>query len=192
MAPGPWFNIKMTSYQYRKSHCGDETVVRSSYLHNGISYTGKTTSLYWIKAQATSMHKADHIFLVMDHIHMISFHLQWKTIDNRIILFDDSIVQGSTVLQIVLLGFILTNSSSRGWVRKYSITAPFLYVKITFNTVIFKLPRGRWFNADSFKMYLKRFGETATEVRAYIHDLFTTPKTLDIIIYPRSKSVKLC
>ena len=44
---GPWFNIKMSSYQYRKSHCGDKTVVRSSYLHNGISYTGKMTSLYW-------------------------------------------------------------------------------------------------------------------------------------------------
>ena len=45
--PGPWFNIKMSSYQYRKSHCGNKTVVRSSYLHNGISYTGKMTSLYW-------------------------------------------------------------------------------------------------------------------------------------------------
>ena len=44
--PGPQFNIKMTSYQYRKSHCGDKTVVRLSYLHKGISYTGKT-SLYW-------------------------------------------------------------------------------------------------------------------------------------------------
>ena len=30
----------MLSYQYRKSHCGDKTAVRSSYLHNGISYTG--------------------------------------------------------------------------------------------------------------------------------------------------------
>ena len=49
--PGPWFNIKMSSYQYRKSHCGDKTVVRSSYLHNGISYTGKMSSLYWIGAQ---------------------------------------------------------------------------------------------------------------------------------------------
>ena len=39
---GPWFNIKMPSYQYRKSHCLDKTVVRSSYLHNGISYSGKT------------------------------------------------------------------------------------------------------------------------------------------------------
>ena len=47
---GPWFNIKMTSYQYRKSHCVDKTVVRSSYLHNGISYTGKMSSLYWIGA----------------------------------------------------------------------------------------------------------------------------------------------
>ena len=48
--PEPWFNIKMSCYQYRKSHCGNKTVARSSYLHNGISYTGKTTSLYWIRA----------------------------------------------------------------------------------------------------------------------------------------------
>ena len=47
---GPWFNIKMSSYQYRKSHCGDKTILRPSYLHNGISYTGKMTSLYWIGA----------------------------------------------------------------------------------------------------------------------------------------------
>ena len=52
--PGPWFNIKMSSYRYRKSHCGDKTVVRSSYLHNGISYTGKMSSLYWIGAQCVS------------------------------------------------------------------------------------------------------------------------------------------
>ena len=37
----------MSSYQYRKYHCGDKTVERSSYLHNGISYTGKMSSLYW-------------------------------------------------------------------------------------------------------------------------------------------------
>ena len=49
--PGPRFNIKMYSYQYRKSHCGDKTVVKSSYLHNGISYTGKMSSLYWISPQ---------------------------------------------------------------------------------------------------------------------------------------------
>ena len=47
--PGPRFNIKMLSYQYRKSHCGDKTILRPSYLHNGISYTGKMISLYWIR-----------------------------------------------------------------------------------------------------------------------------------------------
>ena len=40
----------MSSYQYRKPHCGDKTILRPSYLHNGISYTVKTTSLYWIRA----------------------------------------------------------------------------------------------------------------------------------------------
>ena len=48
---GPWFNINILSYQYRKSHCGDKTILRPSYLHNGISYTGKMASLYWIRAQ---------------------------------------------------------------------------------------------------------------------------------------------
>ena len=49
-----WFSIQMPSYQYRKSHCGDKTVVRSSYLDNRISYTGNMTSLYWIRAQVLS------------------------------------------------------------------------------------------------------------------------------------------
>ena len=40
----------MLSYQYRKSHSGDKTILRPSYLHNGISYTGKMASLYWIGA----------------------------------------------------------------------------------------------------------------------------------------------
>ena len=50
---GPWFNIQMLSFQYRKSHRGDKTILRPSYLHNGISYTGKMTSLYWIRALIT-------------------------------------------------------------------------------------------------------------------------------------------
>ena len=52
---GSRFNIKMLSYQYGKSYCGDKTVVRSSYLHNGIK-TGKTVSLYWIGALLESGH----------------------------------------------------------------------------------------------------------------------------------------
>ena len=53
LTPGPRFNIKISSYQYRKSHWGDKMVVRSSYLHNGISYTGQVTSLCWIRALAS-------------------------------------------------------------------------------------------------------------------------------------------
>ena len=55
---GPRFNIKISSYQYRKSHCGDKTILRPSYLHNGISYTGKTTSLYWIRALVLAFYVA--------------------------------------------------------------------------------------------------------------------------------------
>ena len=43
-------NIKISSSQYRKSHCGDKMILRPSYLHVGISYTGKMISLYWIGA----------------------------------------------------------------------------------------------------------------------------------------------
>ena len=39
----------VSSYQYRKSHCGDKTVVTSCYLYNGNSYTSKTASLSWIR-----------------------------------------------------------------------------------------------------------------------------------------------
>ena len=41
---------KMPSYQYSNFHCGDKTILRTSYLHNGISYTDKMASLYWIRA----------------------------------------------------------------------------------------------------------------------------------------------
>ena len=37
LKPEPRFNIKVTSYQCRKSHCGDKTILRPSYLHNEIS-----------------------------------------------------------------------------------------------------------------------------------------------------------
>ena len=41
MHTGTRFNIKITSYQYSKFHCGDKTILRSSYLHNEIFHTGK-------------------------------------------------------------------------------------------------------------------------------------------------------
>ena len=38
------------SYQYRECHCGDKMAIRLSYLHGGISYTGKMTCFYWTRA----------------------------------------------------------------------------------------------------------------------------------------------
>ena len=59
---GSRFNIKMSSCQYRKSHCGDKTVVRSSYLHNGISYTGKVASLYWFSPLVVWIKKMNNAY----------------------------------------------------------------------------------------------------------------------------------
>ena len=72
----------MSSYQYRKSHCGDKTVVRSSYLHYGISYTGKMTSLYWFSPQ---------ILTRMAHwkLHLVSYN-SWDWHAKR---YDHSICQ---------------------------------------------------------------------------------------------------
>ena len=47
-----WYTLITGVRSHRKSHWGDKTVVRSSWLHNGISCAGKTTSVYWIKAQS--------------------------------------------------------------------------------------------------------------------------------------------
>ena len=47
-----WCGIKMLSYQYRNSHCGYKMIWRLSDLYNGISFTGRMTSLCWIRALA--------------------------------------------------------------------------------------------------------------------------------------------
>ena len=71
---GPRFNIKISSYQYRKSHCGDKTILRPSYLHNGISHTGKITSLYWIRAQVLISYQGidNHNDDVSRSVHVVS------------------------------------------------------------------------------------------------------------------------
>ena len=52
----------MLSYQCGKSHCGNKTIVRLSYLRNGISYTGEMASLYWIGAQGLFHHLLRHLY----------------------------------------------------------------------------------------------------------------------------------
>ena len=68
-----WFNIKMSSYQYKKPHCEDKTILRPSYLHNGISYTGKMSLLYWIMAQLLA---AKFSYMGLGN----SFHLSMNTL----------------------------------------------------------------------------------------------------------------
>ena len=48
--PGCWISAKMPPCQDRKSNYGDKTILQQSYLHNGIFYTVKKTSSYWIRS----------------------------------------------------------------------------------------------------------------------------------------------
>ena len=79
---GARFNIKMSSYQRRKSHCGDKTVVRSSYLHNGTSYTGKMVSLYWISPLVSIMWYRK-LFLSLQVCHIFSVCCQCNQSKSR-------------------------------------------------------------------------------------------------------------
>ena len=47
----PYQMLSISDIQGANSIKRDKTIIRPSYLHNGISYTGKMTSLYWIGAQ---------------------------------------------------------------------------------------------------------------------------------------------
>ena len=52
-----WNKQKSSNEHICQNFCilaSDNTIIRSSYLHNGISYTGKTASLYWISHQSSA------------------------------------------------------------------------------------------------------------------------------------------
>ena len=117
--PGPRFNMKMSSYQYRKSHCGDKTVVRSSYLHNGISYTVKMSSLYWIRAlviQSTSASAA----MVSTYLFWV-FHFQYHGENYTRQLFFYKViiimVKFNKIKMIVLIIWIKHNSVNQTFNR---------------------------------------------------------------------------
>ena len=50
MMYGSSFNVKIPIYQYNKSDCGDKTILRLSYLNNGIFYPSKAVFLCWMIA----------------------------------------------------------------------------------------------------------------------------------------------
>ena len=84
---GGWVNIKMSSYQYRESYCGDKTILRPSYLLNGSFYTGKMTSLYWIRAQTIA-----HILLDFAYAIQITFskHLSHQACHEMLLIIENS------------------------------------------------------------------------------------------------------
>ena len=76
---GPWFNIKMSSYQYRESYCGDNMVKRSYYLHNGISYTGNMSSLYWIGTLVTNITRSSPslVLILWNRLTVVSWNVEF-------------------------------------------------------------------------------------------------------------------
>ena len=76
---------KMPSYQYRKSHYADKTILQPSYLHNGVSFTGKMASFYWIRAQVVDVfreqyHMHDQLVVWIVEVKIVE-SLQWTTCD---------------------------------------------------------------------------------------------------------------
>ena len=99
--PGRWFN--MASYQYRKSHCGDKTVVRSSYLHNRISYTGKIPSLYWIRALMSCVMQIKHTSFLVQIVH----GNPWDVIDGQLLFYSMMISMGTIFLNKIGLHAVI-------------------------------------------------------------------------------------
>ena len=106
---GPWFNIKR-SYQYRKFHCVDETVIRLSCLHNGISYTGKMISLYLNQGPG---YTTPEMFFVNKVVLKFQEYMLWLIV---ILVGTDSMLLLSPVASVISLCNPLTqctNSFSR-------------------------------------------------------------------------------
>ena len=72
MPPKGLIQYKMPSAQYMNSLCGDKVVLLPSYLHNGISFTVNTTSLYWIRAQGWTKLASWQISIFSDPLAIIA------------------------------------------------------------------------------------------------------------------------
>ena len=92
---GPRFNIKMSSYQYRKYHCGDKMVVRSSFIQyfarnwpwyslRGLHIHITWFSLYGIRIPLISLygiHMPLFPYMVILHI-VLGVALLWAAMDS--------------------------------------------------------------------------------------------------------------
>ena len=110
-----WFNINMSPNQYRESHCGDKTILPPSYLHNGISYTGKMTPLYWIRALAGKMAR----------IHQDGMNLRDET---NMAHYGD-VIMGAIASQITSLTVVYSTVYSDADQRKHQSSASLAFVR---------------------------------------------------------------
>ena len=120
---GGWFNIKTTSCQYRKSHCGDKAILRPSYFHNGISYTGNMSSLYWIKALVVMFPN----MYIHCRLHSIS--------ENKYSHYND-VIMTTVASQITGLTFVYSTVYSDTDQRKHQSSASLAFV--------WEIHRDRW------------------------------------------------
>ena len=75
---GGWFNMKVTSHQYRKSHCVDKIFLGPSDIHNEIFYTGNTASSCWILSpsyQYRKSHCGDKAISLPSYLHNRTFYI---------------------------------------------------------------------------------------------------------------------
>ena len=85
-ATGGWFDdIKMSSYQYTKYHCGEQMILRQSYLHSGISYTGKMSKELHPLIIIAEFHQSYQVFWSFGQVTLIGtcwnipcISLRWK------------------------------------------------------------------------------------------------------------------
>ena len=136
--------MSMSSYQYRKSHCRDKTIVRSSYLHNGIFYTGNIAfSILWLTINRCSMEMdkwlhptfywaCDYLSmlgLTFNHVnigHHVSILLSWDMYYFGTCLYNPNHNSSKENFQKIFIGELtdpLWNWSPRMW----TVTSPKRY-----------------------------------------------------------------
>ena len=97
-----WFSVKMSSFRYRKSHYGDKTFLRPSYLYNGISYPGKIRSACCTWISATHYCRRMQI-VYLDIVHLGDISLPWKGSPSVVALCERGNVNRPWLLYWVIL-----------------------------------------------------------------------------------------
>ena len=132
----------MSSYQYRKSHYGDKTILRPSYLHNGISYTDKMTSFVESGPCRRLKSRQFDCLLRLKQLSNYSFMFQvlrseagdWgnpqvtEGFPSQRVHYGD-VIMGATASQITSLTIVYSTVYSGGDQRKHQSSASLAFVR---------------------------------------------------------------